>query len=78
LAFCDVSLPAVGEGLPNVGWAVATAAHAKRDMPSVRWNALDKVSLLMAVLPGIQWGLRKTSVYFGAAFALPAGAALRQ
>ena len=35
-AFCDVSLPAVGDGLPNLGWASASDATASSVAPSAR------------------------------------------
>jgi hypothetical protein len=47
-AFCEVSFPAVGDGLPNVGCAEASDAIAKRAVP-IRYAAHRiEASCLMA------------------------------
>src|SRR5215470_1144452 len=48
LAFCEVSLPAVGDGLPNVGCADASEATANKAAPIRQVMLLIQVSCFIA------------------------------
>ena len=50
-AFCDVSLPAVGDGLPNVGCAAASDVHPSSVTPASRLIDEKSVRAFMSCLP---------------------------
>src|SRR5215471_13018266 len=53
LAFCEVSLPAVGEGLPHVGWADASDATANSAAPTRKGVISVQALRLIEYLPSL-------------------------